>query len=635
MPLSRPNFDLCAANESTISSSSLDGFLFASCVDMAFVVVVADNSATSGTSPISSVTDTAGNTYVSVYSGNRTSAGVANDGVSLRVFSSRLDTALTSSDSVTVSFSTATVNKALHVYQVKAPVSGEKAVTEITGGATGSGTSATITTGSVNSQRVVCGITAREGTTSQTDDTDTTNGVWTTSLVGGPNAGVRFHLQIKDITGTGTQTYNTSWSTTQDYVHAYVALATAWVRTGTNSGTGTQTASRNIISATRRTATNTGTGTQTATGRITVTNRTATGSGVGTQTATRVITQLRSATGSGVGSEYSRWWNEYERTASDTAFSGEVSASVIPPRVVAQGSIVAVTTGNLTVTLPTHQADDILVVTVVGWVPNSTGTATMSLSGWDQLHSQTTGSPIDGEWAIWWKRAASGSETNPTITRPSGWDTGANDTAWAGRAYTVRNAIESGNPYDEAVESAIITTANGNFPAVTVSGMGRSVYQFYVSADNQSTGTAPSGWTAEAEALDSTGTDSGFRAFYQLGISSSTSTIASTVNSPAQGGYVFFGVSFKPPVIVTKATAQGSGFSSQTAIGSVVTAATVSRTGTGSGSGTSAATRARFKGFRVWTGTTWTANNPKVWNGGQWVSVSSVKKWDGSQWVNQ
>lgn len=221
------------------------------------------------------------------------------------------------------------------------------------------------------------------------------------------------------------------------------------------------------------------------------------------------------------------------------------------PTLQAEGAIAVVTSGNLTVTLPSHQANDILVLLSVGWVPNTTtGANTMSLAGWTKEQSDTliTSSLIDGEWALWWKRAASGAETNPTITRPTNWDTGT-DTCWAGRAFTIRNCKTSGNPFDQSVKTALQSSANQAMAAVTVSGTMRTVIQFYLSSDdanNPGTNPSSSGWTLGTYARDTTGTDVEFQTLRKSNISASTSADGTTVAAPVQGRYIYIGISFAP-----------------------------------------------------------------------------------------
>ena len=221
------------------------------------------------------------------------------------------------------------------------------------------------------------------------------------------------------------------------------------------------------------------------------------------------------------------------------------------PTLQAEGAVAAVTNGNLTVTLPAHQTNDILVLITVLWAPNTVGSigAEGGPSGWT-FQSDIAHIPVetDGRILVYWRRAVSSAETNPPVTRPTGADTGA-DTCYAGRAYTIRGCVTTGNPFESFVRTAdsVYTAANGAFVAVTVSGVERLVTQFMSSMDNQAAGAAPSGWTAGTQATTATGTDAGFRTFRKDNVSSSTAADASAVAAPAQGIYGFFGVSFLPP----------------------------------------------------------------------------------------
>lgn len=221
------------------------------------------------------------------------------------------------------------------------------------------------------------------------------------------------------------------------------------------------------------------------------------------------------------------------------------------PTLQAQGAIAAVTTGSLTVTLPAHQADDILVVTLSYWGPNSTDVQNPPApSGWTFVADipGLSASLIRGRLNLFWLRATSGAETNPVFTRNTGWDTGT-DTNWSGRAYTIRGCVTSGTPWDQAVISSDPghSVANGAFGAVTVSGVERMVVQFLCSMDDQAAGAAPSGWTAGTAVTTTTGTDAGFQTFRKDNVSASTAADASATAAPAAGVYGFFGVSFKPP----------------------------------------------------------------------------------------
>lgn len=229
------------------------------------------------------------------------------------------------------------------------------------------------------------------------------------------------------------------------------------------------------------------------------------------------------------------------------------------PTLQAEGTLAAVTTGNLTVTLPAHLTDDVLVVNLVGWVPNTAGSAAgvTAPAGWTEIAEIPTPSgTADGQIGLYWKRAASGAEANPTFTRPAGWDTGT-DGVWSGRAYVIRGCETSGDPWDAVATSAVFNTANQACAAVTVSGSERMVVQFQGLQDNLAPGTI-SGWTAGTAVTDTTGTDSGFKTHRKDNVASSTTADASTAVAPAQGFYAFIGVSFKPPAAAIHITGSGS-----------------------------------------------------------------------------
>lgn len=228
------------------------------------------------------------------------------------------------------------------------------------------------------------------------------------------------------------------------------------------------------------------------------------------------------------------------------------------PNLQAEGTLAVVTTGNLTVAWPSHQADDVLIANVVFYAPNSTGGVAVSPPGdLNTIPGPSIGSGASADSMIraYWKRATSGSETNPTFTRTLG-DTGA-DTCLAGRAYVIRGCITTGDPWDEQEftpdeSSDPYQLSNLAFPALTVSGPERTVIQFLLSCDNQSAGAAPSGWTAGTAVTTATGTDAGFQTFRQENVSSDTAADASAVATTLQG-YAFWGASFRPPTPLGKA----------------------------------------------------------------------------------
>lgn len=238
------------------------------------------------------------------------------------------------------------------------------------------------------------------------------------------------------------------------------------------------------------------------------------------------------------------------------------------PTLQAEGATIANTTGSLTVVLASHQTDDILILCLIAWVPNTTGDAAAipTPSGWAeiaQLQVPAAGE-INGRIAWFWKRAASGAETNPVCARGASWDTG-NDTCFGGRAYTVRGCLKTGTPWDEADPTAIYTAANQAFDAVTVSGPERTVIQFGCALDNAAFAMTATGWTTGTEDNDGTGTDCAFQTARKENVSSSTGADAATVSAPAQGAYAFLGISFIPQVL----NVSPSSIPSEEAFGSV------------------------------------------------------------------
>lgn len=229
------------------------------------------------------------------------------------------------------------------------------------------------------------------------------------------------------------------------------------------------------------------------------------------------------------------------------------------PTLQAQGAIAAVTTGDLAITLPAYAANDIVVITTVGYVPNTTtGTNTQSLaSPWTKNSPNvTTGNPIDEEHATWWARATSASSlgTTVTITRPTSWDTGT-DTCWAGRAYVIRGCVTTGNPFDEFASTALSTAANPALPAITVSGGNRLAIVFMTKADNAATPTAATGYTVGTEVTTNTGTDAAFQSYRQTA-SANVGTVTPTGGTaPAQGNSAYFEFSFIPESVTATASA--------------------------------------------------------------------------------
>lgn len=226
------------------------------------------------------------------------------------------------------------------------------------------------------------------------------------------------------------------------------------------------------------------------------------------------------------------------------------------PTLQAEGTLNVVTSGDNTPTIPTHQADDILIVAVGLYAPNTgvetfTGTTPAT---WTKVH-EAIGATV-GNYDMWiayfWKRAT-GAGTTVTVVRPTGADTGT-DTAFGARAYVIRGCATSGDPWDAAAASPAApnwhTAANQAVAALTVSGTERTAIHFLVRTDDYGTAPTLTGWTTGTQVESTSGTDHSQASHRKDNISASTTADTATVEAPAAGGYVFWGASFKPPVAV-------------------------------------------------------------------------------------
>lgn len=202
-----------SATSITSSTSFTITGVTASIGDWLVVVIAADNSATNGGNPISSVTDSAGNTYVQ--RSKVTGGGSLNTRAALSIFTAQITSGL-SSGTVTVNLDTSTVAKAAVIWEVT-PSSG-KQITYIAGGDPGvagsGGSGGPITTASLaTGQTVIAGIAVERETVPTTGDSDTLNGSWSTQYGaaqanGGSATSMAVGSQWKTVTATGTQTYN-------------------------------------------------------------------------------------------------------------------------------------------------------------------------------------------------------------------------------------------------------------------------------------------------------------------------------------------------------------------------------------------------------------------------------------------
>jgi len=278
------------------------------------VVCSAHDNLFSGAPYISSVTDSQGNTY-SLAAGNKTQGGSGADRATVAIYRCNVTTALSTSDTITITFSGSLAAKAVVLYKISA-ASNKKASLRLAAAATPLPSTTNFSGGSptmVNGEALIRAL-AIEDSQTVTGDSDTTRGSWSaaysaTALGASATASMQIFTQTKIVTANGTQTWDVTF-TSADTATAYgifeeVAALAVLSRTASGSGVGSAVAATKVIQFRLGIHTDFTFGFTNGAGRFyigppTVT-RTATGSGTGAGSATRKIVVVRTATGSGTG----------------------------------------------------------------------------------------------------------------------------------------------------------------------------------------------------------------------------------------------------------------------------------------------------------------------------------------------
>jgi len=190
---------------------------------LAVLALAYDNSVTGGADPYSSITDNAGNTWTSRLN-VLNDPGAANAGSTLRIFTTTVGT-LSSTSVVTVTFSTSTTAKAWTFTEFTS----NTGVASYSSGnsATGSSTTPTINSSSIDVNTVIFGAMANEGNSAITADSDTTNGNWSTqqtSSIGNATGAMQIASQYKIVNATGTQTYNPTLANSGDWCIGWINI---------------------------------------------------------------------------------------------------------------------------------------------------------------------------------------------------------------------------------------------------------------------------------------------------------------------------------------------------------------------------------------------------------------------------
>jgi hypothetical protein len=348
------------------------------------VLCSAHDNRVSGSPYISSVTDSQGNTY-SLAAGAKTQGGSGADRATVAIYWCNVTTALSTSDTITITFNGSLAAKAVVLYKISA-ASNKKASLRLAASATPIPATTNFSGGSptiINGEAFIRAL-AIEDSQTVTGDSDTTRGSWSaaysaTAVGASATASMQIFTQTKIVTANGIQTWDVTF-TSADTATAYgifeeVAAFAVLSRTATGSGTGSDyalipanpspsdvtdfqfgfrntpgfylgptvvprtasaaglgTESASFLHVAVRTVSAQGTSAETATGERII-PRTATASGAGTQTATGQTTRARTANATGIGSAVITGLHLAPRTATANGLGTQMAVGVhVAPR---------------------------------------------------------------------------------------------------------------------------------------------------------------------------------------------------------------------------------------------------------------------------------------------------------------
>jgi len=222
-------------SQNTTSSSSITKTgVTANIGDWLVVIVGADNAEVNGGASMTtaSISDDAGNTYenkggIAV----RAPSAAPSSGSSLGCWVAEV-TEVTSSAVITCAFSPNTRSKGMIVLLVEPSTDKSVAFRAVGSAVTGSGTTFSAATVSVDLGDTIFGFLAQESaswTNSGNGDTDTVNGSWTYPIkalasTGSNSSSIDTEVQWKSPSATGNQTFNSSLGVSTDYCINYLIL---------------------------------------------------------------------------------------------------------------------------------------------------------------------------------------------------------------------------------------------------------------------------------------------------------------------------------------------------------------------------------------------------------------------------
>lgn len=212
------------------------------------------------------------------------------------------------------------------------------------------------------------------------------------------------------------------------------------------------------------------------------------------------------------------------------------------PTVVASSSIVAAASGTTsTVTLPTHQADDILVVMAA-----YNSASDLSLSGsWNTISAQNN---ANLSTALFWMRATGSGTTNPTLTS----STASSTNGRYAQAFVIRGCNPTGDPFEDATVNGSPTSSTTPATAtIDTTDVDRLVVGFGFIDDDVaiSSGWPPATYTAIANVSSTTGGDIRFLSMRK---DQETAGTVSGVTMATLASAVYWrtiALAFTPPVV--------------------------------------------------------------------------------------
>lgn len=194
---------------------------------VAVLIAAFDNSGSAGANPFGgTISDSKGNLWAQWATGLN-NPGI-NAGVGFTICVAVLDvSALTTSDTITLTFNATTVARAWSLYEITA---GSGLYAAVLDQAAASQTSATpsITSSSVTNGGAIIGAVGREANGTRTADGDATSGTWTNaqqSGVGVTTAGMEIISESKVVSASAAQTYNPTFGgASADGVNGWISF---------------------------------------------------------------------------------------------------------------------------------------------------------------------------------------------------------------------------------------------------------------------------------------------------------------------------------------------------------------------------------------------------------------------------